>query len=725
MIIFSTFRNLLSSHWDKWLTIPLVLIGYFQIAFFIFPLKFGAIAYHFPWRVQIVDILHQGELPLWYFNQHVGVPIFADPQSGAWYPIVWLFSLFGEYSLYSFHIENIIHFLFAAWGMQLLSKEIGISKFSAFLASITYVFSGIFSDNVLTSWTISMAWSPIIFALIIRYTKDLSNRTLLAISLSLFMLISGGYPAFTIVLAYLILGFSIYKGIIFLKTDRKHLKKWIFGNITILVLSALMSFVILVSVGQSFDFISRTQPLSLDFASDGALHLNSFLSFLLPFSVVGSENGIVPELNTYFTMANSYFGILFLVFFFYALIDFKSKSVWILTILALFFILFSMGSDGYVYNFLFNYFPGINLFRYPNFLRAFYIPLLILVSSFGVDQFFKNSSVIPLRNISFGIIIFFSIVLFYSIFSKEIIIETDSIYQFLKTIEFHQRIIIQSFIQLLILLFFVIILIKTTGKRLKYSLMGLVLFDMILSFQMNYIYTGYAPRISLSDAQEIIDTKSRKISIAKNQNILQNYKPRTDYYFDYGLMDYEGKISFFGNLSFKTKGFESLMYDYPKQYERVLSNPVIYFSREIKNVEKMNNRSLNDKSTTLYIDREAYDKYKLILDSNEMKGEILESDFKANSVELKTQNNKASFITLLQNYYPGWKGTVNGKEAEIVISNLSFMSIFVEEGKNKISYIYENKPVKRGFLVSLISFILVLFWFIYLIIFKPVAIENQ
>jgi len=194
--------------WDKYLYIIIALIGYFQISFFLFPLKFGAIYFHYPWRYQIVENIRHGLMPFWYYTQHMGIPIHADPQSGAWYPLVWFFSLFGKYSLYHFHIEFMLHIIIAGLGMQYLSKTLKISKFSGFIISIAYVFSGIFADNVLTSWTISMAWFPIIVASFISLIEKNNIKNILSFSLSLTMLITGGYPAFTI--AYFIYYLYIY-----------------------------------------------------------------------------------------------------------------------------------------------------------------------------------------------------------------------------------------------------------------------------------------------------------------------------------------------------------------------------------------------------------------------------------------------------------------------------------------------------------------------------------
>jgi hypothetical protein len=180
-----------------------IVLGYFQISFFVKTLKFDAIYFHYPWRYIIVDHLNNGHLPLWNFFHHLGLPIHADPQSGAWYPIVWVFSLFGKYSLYLFNSEYMLHIFIAAMGFFKLLQSLKLNRESSFAYSIIYVFTGFFVGHAAHfSWIISISWIPWIINYFYILLNKPSLKASLLLSFFMYMLISGGYPSFTIVLSY-------------------------------------------------------------------------------------------------------------------------------------------------------------------------------------------------------------------------------------------------------------------------------------------------------------------------------------------------------------------------------------------------------------------------------------------------------------------------------------------------------------------------------------------
>ena len=68
----------------------------------------------------------------------------------------------------------------------------------------------------------------------------------------------------------------------------------------------------------------------------------------------------------------------------------------------------------------------------------------------------------------------------------------------------------------------------------------------------------------------------------------------------------------------------------------------------------------------------------------------------------------AELLTLLQSQYPGWKAFVDGKETEIFLSNYMTMSIVFPKGKHIVEFVYKNKPVIIGGIISYSVFIIVM-----------------
>lgn len=710
------YKNIIN-FWDKYLFVIIALIGYFEISFFLFPLKFGAIYFHYPWRYEIVENIRHGFMPFWYYTQHMGIPIHADPQSGAWYPVVWVFSLFGKYSLYHFHMEFMLHIIIAGLGMQYLSRMLKISKFSGFIISIAYIFSGIFADNVLTSWTISMAWLPLIIASFIALIENNQIKNILSFSLSLTMLITGGYPAFTISLFYILFFYLLITFIKEFKINKRKAFILLKGNIFALVLTILMSLILLVSVFISSDFISRTHAISIQYASEGILNIKSFITLLIPFSSVNSFGAVIPELKSTFTMSNSYFGILPLILVISSFFILRTKEVKFLFLLGLLFILYSLGNQYFIYQIFYYILPGFNLFRYPNFVRVFFIIAFLLISGMSLDKIMETKNIKIIINLVTFFILLFIIIIIYELATGGLIFNYSSFSDFFKNISFSNRILIQSIIQVLLLSFFLLI-IKRKIVEFKTAILVIIIADMIFSFQLNYIYTGYAPRISLSEANSIINKNDPSITFEKNTNILKNHVKNGEYLFDFGLNDYSGKIDYFGNTSFKIINFGELMDKYPNHFKNILTNSVIYFSNDILSARDLDKKNIPYSKKTLYLKQKDYNLYNSYLTNEHVQSNLIFTKFSPEAISCKFENVNNGFITLLQNYYYGWKVFVDDKEKPIVISNLTFMSVFVKKGSHKISFKYDNILVREAFYISLFSFFSVLLLWMYLVIVR-------
>jgi hypothetical protein len=690
------------------LLVLFVILAYAPVSFFLHPLKFGALAYHFPWRLGIVDMIQQGELPLWYPFQHVGVPIHSDPQSGAWYPIVWLFSLFGEYGLYHFHVEHMLHIVLAALGMQFLSKQLNLSAFSSLLVAISYVLSGVFVDNVLTSWTISMAWMPLILGLWLKLSKERSLQNALFISLSLSMMVLGGYPSFTIVFTYIILGFVLFTLIRLYRNNPSYAIRWLGLNSLILFISLLISSVLLIALYQSFGQFARLQELDLSIAADGSLHPKSFISLIFPFTTVSSVNGYIPYLDTYFTMANSYFGLFNLLLLIFSLVIIRRKKLLLFWSLFIFFVLYSMGIYTPLFQGLFHLVPGFDLFRYANFARAFFIPLGLILAGISLDYVWQNNLVQQGKKVLvFPLIVLFGVASYVLIF-KDITINSSSLYEYLRDLDFFQEIFIQSLLFMILLLGAIFLLSFRNPKMLKKTLFFLFVFELLISFHLNYIYTAYAPRISLYEAQQLISEKRADYSLNSNQNVFNNWQKDSVYYFDYGFTDYEKRVSYFGNLSFKTKNFSKLLYDHFEVFKRVLSNPLIYFSTEIYTNNSIDSLHLPYSHKALFLDDETFSNMQSNIQQQANGAHISKVSLQNHSYTFEIHNTAPGFVTLLQNYYPGWKAKVNGVITPIHKTNYTFMSVFLPIGKHQVKFYYTNPNVKAGFWISSISFILIL-----------------
>ncbi|MFM2359838.1 MAG: hypothetical protein RLY16_1831, partial [Bacteroidota bacterium] len=83
--------------------------------------------------------------------------------------------------------------------------------------------------------------------------------------------------------------------------------------------------------------------------------------------------------------------------------------------------------------------------------------------------------------------------------------------------------------------------------------------------------------------------------------------------------------------------------------------------------------------------------------------------FDGNSLSATTTAHRNFWLVLLQNKYPGWTATIDGKVAKIENINHTFQAIAVSGGKHEISFTYQPRFIKSYFIASLAAWILLIF----------------
>ena len=92
------------------------------------------------------EMLRSGKLPHWTPYVYSGMPLLADPQVGAWYPLNWPFFLAGI-TPRAIEWQLALHCLLAAIGGYLLGRDLLRSRAAAVFAGIFFAFSGVFAAH--------------------------------------------------------------------------------------------------------------------------------------------------------------------------------------------------------------------------------------------------------------------------------------------------------------------------------------------------------------------------------------------------------------------------------------------------------------------------------------------------------------------------------------------------------------------------------------------------
>jgi hypothetical protein len=168
-----------------------------------------------PFGTELAMALRAGRLPLWAPGMMNGFPLFAEGQVGALYPVnLVLYRLLPAYWAVSY--QNLIHLIWAAWGMYVLIRGYGYGIASAILAGVIFSFNGfVISHLIHVSLITALAWLPWLVFLIThfiwaRQTKKSGCWWFIALTFTIAIQVLAGSPHITLLSAITAILFGFF-----------------------------------------------------------------------------------------------------------------------------------------------------------------------------------------------------------------------------------------------------------------------------------------------------------------------------------------------------------------------------------------------------------------------------------------------------------------------------------------------------------------------------------
>ncbi len=640
-----------------YLIIITIIVGYFEIFSFQKTILHDAIDYYYPWRKTIVECIRNGNLPTWEFYQELGSPIMSNPQSGAWYPIIWIISLFSEYNLYVLNIEYGFHLILCGIGSYLLFYQFSKNKLASYTGAILYTFSGFIIGNFQhLSWLISASWMPFVFLSYIFLIQRNHFKYYLYIALFSYMLLSGGYAAFVILSVYLLIIYTIYQWFLHSEKRIKIIKKVFYTLIITLSISWLYVYSVLLNINN----ITRGSGLEMNRATKNPFEFSNWTSFLFSFSSTQKMSFFHSDI----AMRNGYIGIFFIIILLYILFFQRTKKNVLLISLAIFILLIAVGKSFYLYPLIYKTVPGISLFKEISLFRYFAILILILIVVKNANQLIESKN----RKKSLFIIGFILSILgsLYLIFYSN-------------TEVFYQCILRQLKYQIFILILLSSIVLVLQNEKLKMGIFCfLIITEIIYSERLNFPYTVLREN-ELSKLQTIYSNIEN--NIPTTFKITKQTKPKD---FTYKKMRYQPNLltlgiltkepSIVGETSFQLKQWAKFKKD-TMELKKLINKPIAYV--------------LNKQTTNLKIKQ------------------------KGNELIIKANTYKKDRLIIHQNLIPGWNILVNSKISKINRFNRIFISVPLNKGLNIISLKYLPKGTVISFIGSLVLFLISSIYLLY------------
>jgi hypothetical protein len=686
-----------TNHRPQWLHYLLLavfaFVAYWPLSTLQHATKWDSIETYFPFRYFLSDCLRNGEWPLWMPYQLGGYPFYADPQSGAWYPVAWIFCSIAPYTLSSLAIEILFTVFIAGVGMYRLVKSFELNDSAALIAGFSYIACGFFISNAEhLTWVISAAWLPWIFWSYHKLINTNKYGYAILCGLFLFLLLSGGYPAFITVALYLIILFFLI--LMFRKQAAASRWKLLWQHVAVAGVFVMLSAGVVWSWLQFMNQMSRGAGMSLEAVQVYPFSPRCLDSLLIPFASLKGDEIYGSDVS----MRNAYIGLCCLLMLPFVSHKRSDRKLPVIVMVGLLCLAASLGPFLPVRAWLYHYVPMMRLFRFPALFRIFFIIGAIVIAAHGVHAFFSNT----LRNKR---ILIWTVIVFLSVFAV-IFISSVAISGFIwnwgfDAISFRnhleaatrpEHIQLQCMLQLLLLSGLMIHLLNR-GRLIKPS--ALVVFcaiDMIAASALNTYGTIVAiqPRSEqeapIKDAPRSFPVPDNNVPVSSFKDAKRNLgalRTNTSIYFKTPATD--GYNSFTLN-SFNVLGASAIR-------DSVWANPYLYFEREIAGRKDS-------------LDSRAYG----VLDFMafpEKGTQIIVSSFLPNEIAATVSVTKPRQLTLQQNYAGGWSLLVDGKETRLFVTNITQMAGIIPAGEHRVEWRF-NPPYIRALAAWTVSCLLML-----------------
>ncbi len=180
------------------------------------PITSDAISFSFPMRMLAIDLMKDGEWPLW--NPYIlsGTPLLANFQSAPFSPTNFVYFLTD--TLTGWSLQVILQHLLAAIFTYLLLRNWGISKTSSVFGGIIFAFSGF--NLIWSQWNahaLTAAFIPLAILLVDRWGRSGNIWTAFGLSIVLALQIFSGYPQ---IVFYSLIAIFLFWFIVFWSTGK-------------------------------------------------------------------------------------------------------------------------------------------------------------------------------------------------------------------------------------------------------------------------------------------------------------------------------------------------------------------------------------------------------------------------------------------------------------------------------------------------------------------------
>lgn len=752
--------DLLISEYNPWKSYSF--IGYIPGSYPNKAQYFDAIRQIYPWKTVSINLMRDGQFPLWNPYNFSGHPLLANFQSAVFYPLNFIYFIFPQ--IFAWSILVILQPFLAGIFTYLYCRKIGIGRIGSVFSSITYSYS-LYMSVFLEYNTIGhvIAWLPLLLFSIENYLEKYSIKNILLFMFALASSFFAGHlQIFGFIIVFIILYLILRLNALNYKRSKK-IKKAILFTFLIIISFGIFSIQLLPTL--ELISLSARGAQSYSFLIDNLLlQFHQLIGFVSPdfFGNPATRNYLLSDSYPGNAL---YIGLIPFVFSILSVFIYKKNyhvKFYLVSFLILLFLLTRSPVTELIYRL------NIPFFSTGSPTNAIFILsfCLSILSGFGIEYFFNKNSKRAYFFFPIFIGIFILIWLITTIFnfpsSSRNFIYSTSLFIFFTTL---------------------VVLSGIFKKKLIFA----YIFIIITVFDLFYFFQKFNPFIS----QDLVFPETEVFSFLRksagetrvwgygNAAVEANFHSQYSLfspdgydplypgnYGEFVLSSKDGKINKEFNNQTRSDaviagGFGET--DLPTNINRlkildVLNVRYILDKEDNKSSEKTfpadrftlvfekngwkvfeNKKALLRASLfssyEIYKDEKEFEKLFFDKSFNSLKTVLLEEgvlnfkkvktmgnktnigiskivSYEPNKITINVDANIQNILFLSESYYPGWKAYIDGKETKIYKANYSFRAVKMPAGHHQVIFLYSPQSFYLGAKISIISLILVGFFIV-------------
>jgi hypothetical protein len=338
----------------------------------------------YPWRNLAVEMIREGEIPLWNHYLGNGTPLAANLQSAVFYPLNFFYLFFPTERALGY--SAILHIALAGLFMYAFSRTIKLSRFASLISAISFMLSGFLISRLhFISIISSFPWLALLFCFTERLVREPNLRCSLLLGSAIGLQFLAGHAQMWY---YSMWAISFY----FLYRSWQAANRWrTWASFSISVLSGIcLAAVQFLPTLEFFLLSGRAGGVDWEMAMTYSFWPWRLITFFAPDFFGNPAYGDYWGYATYWEDC-AYIGVLPMMLALSAIVIWikrgnttRSQLPFFL-FLSLVSILLAMGKNTPIYPLVFRYVPGFGLFQAPARFLCLYTLAIATLAGIGTD----------------------------------------------------------------------------------------------------------------------------------------------------------------------------------------------------------------------------------------------------------------------------------------------------------------------------------------------------